>query len=148
MPLCFAECSNIVSGKSVRLALSYTSFSAHSKMAKSGKKARAGKGTSTKNAGLKFSAGAIGGRLKRGRFAKRVSKAGAVYLAAAIEYCTSELLELATKVASKDKKSTLKPRHNALAVRNDDELNKLLATVTIVSGGVVPNVHPAIAKKK
>jgi histone H2A len=117
-------------------------------MAKSGKKAKAGKGTSTKKAGLKFSAGAIGGRLKRGRFAKRVSKAGAVYLAAAIEYCTSELLELATKVASKGKKSTLKPRHIALAVRNDDELNKLLATVTIASGGVVPNVHPAIAKKK
>ena len=31
----------------------------------------------------KPSAGAIGGRLKRGRFAKRVSKAAAVYLAAA-----------------------------------------------------------------
>ena len=30
-----------------------------------------------------------------------------------------------------------KPRHIALAVRNDDELNKLLATVTIASGGVL-----------
>merc|ERR1711933_448879 len=92
--------------------------------------------------------GAIGGNLKRGRFAKRVSKAAAVYLASAIEYCTSELLELATKVAAKAKKTTLKPRHIALAVRNDDELNKLLATVTIASGGVLPNVHPAIAAKK
>merc|ERR1711972_185030 len=105
------------------------------KMAKSGKKAKSGKakGFSTK---------------KRGRFAKRVSKAAAVYLASAIEYCTSELLELATKVAAKAKKTTLKPRHIALAVRNDDELNKLLATVTIASGGVLPNVHPAIAAKK
>merc|ERR1712154_649288 len=77
-----------------------------------------------------------------------MGKQAAVYLAAAIEYCTSELLEMGTKVASKGKKSTLKPRHIALAVRNDDELNKLLATVTIASGGVVPNVHPAIAKKK
>ena len=119
-------------------------------MAKSGKKAKAGKGkgTSTKKAGLKFSAGVIGGQLKRGRFAKRVSKQAAVYLASAIEYCTSELLELATKVAAKTKKTTLKPRHVALAVRNDDELNQLLATVTIAAGGVVPNVHPAIAKKK
>merc|ERR1739848_143758 len=107
-----------------------------------GKKAKAGKGTSTKKAGLKFSAGAMGGNLKRGRFAKRVSKAGAVYLAAAIEYCTSELLELATKAAAKAKKTTLKPRHIALAVRNDDELNKLLASVTIASGGVVPNCTP------
>merc|ERR1711920_17822 len=120
------------------------------KMAKSGKKAKSGKakGFSTKKAGLKFSPGAIGGNLKRGRFAKRVSKAAAVYLASAIEYCTSELLELATKVAAKAKKTTLKPRHIALAVRNDDELNKLLATVTIASGGVLPNVHPAIAAKK
>lgn len=120
-------------------------------MGKSGKKGGKKGGrttTSTKKAGLKFSAGAIGGRLRRGRFTKRVSKQAAVYLAAALEYCTSELLELATKVAQKTKKSTLKPRHIALAVRNDDELNKLLATVTIASGGVVPNVHPAIAKKK
>ena len=59
-----------------------------SKMAKSGKKAKSGKakGFSTKKAGLKFSPGAIGGNLKRGRFAKRVSKAAAVYLASAIEY--------------------------------------------------------------
>ena len=57
-------------------------------MAKSGKKAKSGKakGFSTKKAGLKFSPGAIGGNLKRGRFAKRVSKAAAVYLASAIEY--------------------------------------------------------------
>merc|ERR1711982_276921 len=116
----------------------------------SGKKAKSGKakGFSTKKAGLKFSPGAIGGNLKRGRFAKRVSKAASVYLASAIEYCTSELLELAIKVAAKAKKTTLKPRHIALAVRNDDELNKLLATVTITSGGVLPNVHPAIAAKK
>jgi len=115
-------------------------------MAKSGKKAK--KKTNTAKAGCKFSPGVIGGQLKRGRFAKRVSKAAAVYLAASIEYVTSELLELATKVAKKGKKTTLKPRHLALAVRNDDELNKLLASVTIASGGVVPNVHPAIAKKK
>eukprot|EP00661_Eupelagonemidae_sp_cell13_P001336 gene1335-4159_t len=151
----------------------------------SGKKKGKSGGTSTKKAGLKFSAGraceplsAIGGQLRRGRFAKRVSKQAAVYLAGAIEYCTNELLELSTKVAGKAKKQTLrswvqihagaafamslqgrhalpllhlnpspKPRHVALAVRNDDELNKLLATVTIAAGGVVPNVHPAIAAK-
>jgi histone H2A len=116
-------------------------------MAKSGKKAKAKK-SNTKATGLKFSAGVIGGQLKRGRFAKRVSKQAAIYLASAIEYCTSELLELATKVAGKTKKNVLKPRHLALAVRNDDELNKLLASVTIAAGGVVPNIHPAIAKKK
>jgi len=114
-------------------------------MAKSGKKS---KGAAKVKSTLKFPPGVIGGQLKRGRYAKRVSKQAALYLASALEYCTSELLELATKVAAKTKKTTLKPRHVALAVRNDDELNKLLASVTIASGGVVPNVHPAIAKKK
>ena len=36
-----------------------------------------------------------------------------------------------------ESKHSPKPRHIALAVRNDDELNKLLATVTIASGGVL-----------
>jgi len=118
-------------------------------MAKSGRKtAKKGGGANYKKAGLSFSPGAIGGKLKRGRYAKRVSKKAAVFLAGVIQYATSELLELASKIATKTKKNTLKPRHLALAVRNDDELNKLLATVTIAHGGVVPNVHPAIAKKK
>ena len=61
-----------------------------------------------------------------------------------------EMVKAASRAgaAAKGKKTTLKPRHVALAVRNDDELNKLLSTVTIAAGGVVPNVHPAIAKKK
>ena len=66
-------------------------------MAKSGKKAKSGKakGFSTKKAGLKFSPGAIGGNLKRGRFAKRVSKAAAVYLASAIEYSVGSVASAA-----------------------------------------------------
>ena len=90
----------------------------------------------------------IGGNLKRGRFAKRVSKKAAFYLAGVIQYATTELLELATKIAAKTKKTTLKPRHLALAVRNDDELNKLLATVTIASGGVLPNIHSVLLPRK
>ena len=120
-------------------------------MAGSGKKSGGAKkkgGGSSKKSGLRFNPGVIGGQLKRGRFAKRVSKQYAIYLAAKIEYATQELLELSTKVAAKKKNKTLRPRHIALAVRNDDELNKLLAKVTIAAGGVVPNVHPAIAKRK
>ena len=33
-----------------------------------------------------------------------------------------------------------------LAVRNDEELNKLLGSVTIASGGVLPNIHAAAAR--
>ena len=109
----------------------------------SGKKSSGGD-----KSGLKFRPGVIGGNLKRGRFAKQVSREAAVFLAATLEYATTELLELAAKVAFKKKTSTLRPRHIALAVRSDDELSKLLSKVTIASGGVVPHVHAAVAKRK
>eukprot|EP00660_Eupelagonema_oceanica_P019315 gene19315-biopygen10327 len=52
-------------------------------MAKSGKKSSSARraGGSYKKTGLKFSPGAIGGQLKRGRYAKRVSRSAAVYMA-------------------------------------------------------------------
>ena len=40
------------------------------------------------------------------------------------------------------------PRHIQLAVRNDEELNKLLGGVTIASGGVLPNIHAVLLPKK
>ena len=43
--------------------------------------------------------------------------------------------------ARDNKKSRIIPRHLQLAIRNDEELNKLLSGVTIAQGGVLPN-HP------
>ena len=40
------------------------------------------------------------------------------------------------------------PRHIQLAVRNDEELNKLMGGVTIAAGGVLPNVHAVLLPKK
>ena len=40
------------------------------------------------------------------------------------------------------------PRHIQLAVRNDEELNKLLGTVAIAGGGVLPNIHANLLPKK
>ncbi len=34
------------------------------------------------------------------------------------------------------------------ACRNDDELNKLLADVTITQGGVLPNIQPSLLPKR
>lgn len=58
------------------------------------------------------------------------------------------MLELAGNAARDNKKSRIIPRHVQLAVRNDEELGKLLHGVTIVSGGVLPNINPVLLPKK
>ena len=121
---------------------------------KRGGKARAakssGKSTSAK-AGLLFPAGRVGTLLRRGRYARRVSPAAAVYTTAVLEYLTSELLELSVKALAAAKKGQkaprLTPRALTLAVRLDEDLGSLLHNVTISRGGVVPNLHRALTKK-
>lgn len=53
---------------------------------------------------------------------------------AVLEYLAAEILELAGNAARDNKKTRIIPRHIQLAVRNDEELSKLLSGVTIASG--------------
>ncbi|WJX69559.1 hypothetical protein P8452_53782 [Trifolium repens] len=99
-------------------------------------------------AGLQFPVGRIGRYLKKGRYAQRVGTGAPVYLAAVLEYLTAEVLELAGNAARDNKKNRIIPRHLLLAVRNDEELGKLLADVTIAHGGVLPNINPILLPKK
>lgn len=55
---------------------------------------------------------------------------------------------MAGNAARDNKKNRIIPRHVLLAVRNDDELGKLLAGVTIAHGGVLPNINPVLLPKK
>lgn len=114
-------------------------------MAGKGKSGRGGgkKGgvSRSSKAGLQFPVGRISRFLKKGRYAARVGSGAPVYLAAVLEYLTAEILELAGNAARDNKKTRIIPRHVQLAVRNDEELNKLLGGVTIASGGVLPNIH-------
>eukprot|EP00249_Psilotum_nudum_P028976 c39038_g1_i1 orf=324-737(+) len=99
-------------------------------------------------AGLQFPVGRIARFLKSGKYAERVGAGAPVYLAAVLEYLAAEVLELAGNAARDNKKNRIVPRHIQLAIRNDEELSKLLGAVTIASGGVLPNIHSVLLPKK
>eukprot|EP00798_Chlamydomonas_sp_ICE-L_P023927 gene23927-biopygen18430 len=99
-------------------------------------------------AGLQFPVGRVARYLKKGKYAERVGAGAPVYLAAVLEYLCAEVLELAGNAARDNKKTRIVPRHVQLAIRNDEELSKLLGSVTIANGGVLPNIHSVLLPKK
>jgi histone H2A len=99
-------------------------------------------------AGLQFPVGRIARYLKHGKYSERVGAGAPVYLAAVLEYLAAEVLELAGNAAKDNKKTRIIPRHIQLAVRNDEELNKLMANTTIASGGVLPNINTSLLPTK
>ena len=99
-------------------------------------------------AGLQFPVGRIHRQIRQGRYAARVGAGAPVYLAAVLEYLAAEILELAGNAARDNKKQRVVPRHIMLAIRNDEELNKLLADVTISAAGVLPNIHATLLPEK
>ncbi|KAM6431751.1 histone H2AX [Liasis olivaceus] len=111
-----------------------------------GGKARAKSRSS--RAGLQFPVGRVHRLLRRGHYAERVGAGAPVYLAAVLEYLTAEILELAGNAARDNRKTRIVPRHVQLAVRNDEELSRLLGRVTIAQGGVLPNIPAALLPQK
>ncbi|XP_062892410.1 late histone H2A.2.2-like [Mobula hypostoma] len=111
-------------------------------------KARSKAKSRSSRAGLQFPVGRVHRLLRKGNYAERVGAGAPVYLAAVLEYLTAEILELAGNAARDNKKTRIIPRHLQLAVRNDEELNKLLGGVTIAQGGVLPNIQAVLLPKK
>lgn len=104
--------------------------------------------TQTARAGLQFPVGRIRRFLRKGRYADRIGAGAPVYLAAVLEYLVAEVLELSGNAARDNKRSRIIPRHLQLAIRNDEELNRLMLGVTISQGGVIPNIHTVLLPKK
>lgn len=99
-------------------------------------------------AGLLFPVGRIHKILKKGNYAPRIGAGAPIYLAAALEYLSAEILELAADAAKENKKSRVVPRHILFAIKNDEELNRMLRGVTISQAGVLPAIHSQLLPKK
>jgi len=106
-------------------------------------KGRMKKGSQSKSsrAGLVFPVGRIHRILKEKYHGFRIQAGAPVYLAAVLEYLCAEILELSGNAARDNKLHRIVPRHIYLAVRGDEELDRMLARVTIANGGVIPNIH-------
>ncbi|CAF3985561.1 unnamed protein product [Rotaria sp. Silwood2] len=104
--------------------------------------------TRSGRAGLTFPVGRVHRYLKQGSYGERIGEGAPVYLAAVLEYLTAEILELAGNAARDNEKKRIIPRHLQLAIRNDEELNRLLDGVTIAQGGVLPNIRSELLPKK
>uniref|UniRef100_A0A8C3W7P4 Histone H2A n=1 Tax=Catagonus wagneri TaxID=51154 RepID=A0A8C3W7P4_9CETA len=85
-------------------------------------------------AGLQFPVGRVHRLLGKGNYAERIGAGAPVYLAAVLEYLTEQILELAGNVARDNRTTRIIPPHLQLAIRNDEELNKLLGGVTVAPG--------------
>merc|ERR1719359_1496871 len=89
------------------------------------------KKTKNSKAGLTFPAARLTRYFKQENIAQRVGSGAPIFMAAVLEYVIAELLELAGNTSREHKKTRISPRHLQIAIKNDEELNKLLGDVTI-----------------
>jgi histone H2A len=118
------------------------------KKSQGGKGGKGGGVSRSSRAGLQFPVGRVDRYLRRGQYAKRVGRTAPVYLASILEYLTAEILELAGNAARDNHRNRITPRHLNLAVRRDEELNKVFGLVTIADGGVLPHIQRALLPVK
>eukprot|EP00253_Pinus_taeda_P030626 PITA_30626 len=98
-------------------------------------------------AGLQFPVGQIHRLLKSQLSANgKVGATTAVYCVGVLEYITAEILELAGTATKDMKVKRITPRHLPLAIRGDEELDKMVKG-TIAGGGVIPHIHKELFTK-
>ncbi|XP_006084336.1 histone H2A.J [Myotis lucifugus] len=114
---------------------------------KQGGKVRAKAKSRSSRAGLQFPVGRVHRLLRKGNYAERVGAGAPVYWRRCWSTDGGDP-GAAGNAARDNKKTRIIPRHLQLAIRNDEELNKLLGKVTIAQGGVLPNIQAVLLPKK
>ena len=102
--------------------------------------------TLSSRAGLQFPVGGVHRLLRKCNYSKWVGAGTPVYLATLLStWLPRSWSWQVTLPAKTNKKTRIKPRHLHLAIRNDEELNKLLRKDTIAQAGVLSVPHPGSA---
>jgi len=103
--------------------------------------------TKSSAAGLTFPVGMVHKMIKA-HWLGRIGAGAAVYEAAVLEYLCAEVIELAGNAARDSKQERIIPRHIMLAIRNDEELNRLTKDISIASCGILPHIHSDLLPPK
>lgn len=98
-------------------------------------------------AGLTFPVSKINRHLRESKKSKRVAATAPVYLSAVLEYAASEIIELSGNQLSGTKRKRIKPMDVMRAIRNDDELHKLVGGCAVFVGDRVKDVSAAVVFK-
>jgi len=97
-------------------------------------------------AGLQFPVGRTHRLLRAKLYGYRIGSTAAVYTAAIGEYLVAEILELSGNAAKDLKASRITPRHLQLAIRGDEELDRLFPGI-IPGGGTIPHIHKSLVRR-
>merc|ERR1711909_139868 len=103
------------------------------------------KTTKAVQAGLQFPVNRMRRKMRASLKAK-VTREASIYMAAILEYCCAEVVELAGEQAISKKKKRIMPRHVMMAMKGDEEISKLVGQTTLIaSAGSMPTgVHPSL----
>lgn len=98
------------------------------------KSAASKKSSTSAKANIVFPAGRFRSRIKK-QF-KRVSPTAGIYMAAALEYLTAELLEGAANRTRDSKRKTIKPHDLQRYILDDGDLHKIFGEKMFAQGGI------------
>jgi len=78
-----------------------------------------------------------------------VTSSAPIFLSAALEYITYEILDISSIYCTDNKRMRITIRDLEIVVRTDIELNNLFNKINIsfLGGGVIPFIHPSLLKK-
>lgn len=86
-------------------------------------------------AGVTFPCSKIRRSIKGKGYTTRIGEGVDVYIAAVLEYVATEIFQFAGEYAKDDKRKRIKPKDIYRAIRDDEEMCKLLPHIIIKGGG-------------